>query len=168
MRAERPGDAARIDAVHRAAFPTDAEARLVARLRAAGKARVALVAEADGEIVGHVLLSPVRLASGERGELPGLGLAPLAVLPASQRRGIGAALVRAALAEGRAAGAGFVVVLGDPAYYGRFGFRRAADLGLTSVYDAPDAFQVIELVPGAVPPGGGLVRHAPELDELST
>src|SRR5262245_38064758 len=117
IRPERAGDEAAIRAVHRSAFPADAEARLVDRLRANGKARVSLVAEADGLVVGHVLFSPVTVEG--RSTCVGLGLAPLAVAPDHQRRGVGSALVREGLAACRRQGCGFVVVLGHPAYYPR-------------------------------------------------
>src|SRR5262245_26783884 len=124
LRPERPSDAADVRAVHVAAFPTPAEANLVDALRSAGHASVSLVAEADGKIVGHILFSPMSIAE-HPAITDGLGLAPLAVLPALQRRGIGAALVREGLDSCRKLGAGFVAVLGDPAYYTRFGFALA-------------------------------------------
>ena len=102
-------DLAAIDAIHRAAFPTDLEARLVALLIARGKAAITLVAELDGQIAGHILFSPATWEGEAPAEprlsgsfaLPGLGLAPLAVLPAFQNQGIGSALVRAGLVECR-------------------------------------------------------------------
>ena len=130
IRPGRPDDHDAVDAVLRAAFPTPAEAALVASPRAAG---------------------PIAA---------GLGLAPLAVLPSEQRRGIGAALVRAGLDACRACGCRFVVVLGDPAYYARFGFRRASDLGVANEYGADAEFMLRELAPGGLPPGGGLARYA--------
>src|SRR5437868_12211208 len=111
IRPESAGDLAAIRAVHEAAFPTDTEACLVERLRTAGRACVSLVAEVEGGVVGHILFSPVAVAT-PAGPCPGLGLAPLAVTPAHQRGGIGAALVRAGLAACRAQGCGYVVVLG--------------------------------------------------------
>src|SRR5262245_43058576 len=129
VRAEQPGDAAAVYRVHAAAFPTDAEANLVDRLRQAGKALVSLVAADEGEVVGHVLFSPVTV-TGQAGTTDGIGMAPLAVLPAQQRRGIGSALTLAGLDRCRVDGYGFVVLLGHPSYYPRFGFRRARDFGL--------------------------------------
>ena len=150
---ERGGDEPAITAVHAAAFGSAAEARLVEALRAAARLSISLVGEKDGRIVGHVAFSPVSVA----GANDGLGLAPMAVLPAFQRQGIGRQLI----AEG-IAGAGFIVVLGEPAYYGRFGFGPAADFGLSDEYGSGAAFQVLELRPGAIPRGAGLVRYAPE------
>jgi len=130
-------------------------------LRAGGRLSVALVAEDGGQIIGHVAFSPVSLA----GAAGGLGLAPLAVTPDRQRTGIGGQLARAGLAAAAAAGAQFVVVLGHPGYYPRFGFRRAAEVGLGNEYGADEAFMVLEMRPGSLPAGGGLVKYGPEFGE---
>ena len=158
VRAEQPGDTAAIRAVHELAFPGPAEARLVDALRAAGRLPISLVAEDCGVIVGHIAFSPVALA-----EAPdGAGLAPVAVVPLSQRRGVGGSLVREGLESCRRAGFGFVVVLGAPEYYSRFGFASASGWGLTDEYGGGPAFQALELRHGAIPFGAGLVRYAPE------
>lgn len=161
VRPERSGDESAIHGVHRSAFPTEAEARIVDALRSAGRLSVSLVAEHEGRIVGHVALSPVTL-DGTGG---GLGLAPVAVLAEHRRQGIAASLVREGLAECARAGVGFVVVLGDPSYYARFGFVAASRFGLSDEYGGGDAFQVIELRPGAIA-RGALVLYAPELRTL--
>jgi putative acetyltransferase len=158
IRPERPDDVPGIHAVHAASFPTDAEARLVDLLRAAGRLRVSLVAEVDRRVVGHVAFSPVTAASGA----VGIGLAPVAVVEAYRRRGIAADLIRAGLEACRAAGFGWAVVLGEPAYYARFGFRPAAEFGLIDEYGGGPAFQAMELHAGNLPVGAGLVRYAPE------
>lgn len=152
----------RIHAVHAASFPTPAEARLVDLLRAAGRLRVSLVAEVGGVIVGHVAFSPVTAAS----TATAAGLAPIAVIESHRRRGIGAELVRKGLDACREAGVGWVVVLGEPAYYARFGFRAASDFGLRDDYGGGVAFQAVELVRGALPVGTGLVRYAEEFATL--
>lgn len=162
VRAERPEDVAAVYGVHAASFPTEAEARLVDLLRDAGRLPVSVVAEVGGVVVGHVGFSPVTVASGDGG----VGLAPLAVAESHRRRGVGAGLVRAGLEACRAGGFGWVVVLGDPAYYSRFGFRPAAEFGLLDEYRGGSAFQALELVPGTLPNGGGLVRYAPEFASL--
>lgn len=158
VRPERPADAMAIRAVHVASFPTDAEARLVDLLRAAGRLTISLMAEADGAIVGHVAFSPVTTATG----VVGAGLAPVAVVPAHRRRGIAARLIAAGLDACRAAGFGWAVVLGEPGYYARFGFRPATEFGLADEYGGGPAFQAMELVRGQLPTGAGLVRYAPE------
>ena len=174
IRPERVADHEAVVALLRAACPTPAEAALVEALRAAGDATVALVAEragdrdrAGGGVVGHVLFSPVSVTPRDGGRAAsGLGLAPLAVAPSAQRRGIGGALVRAGLDACRARGCGVVVVLGDPAYYARFGFRRATDHGVANEYGADEAFMLLELLPGTLPPAGGVARYAPAFASL--
>jgi putative acetyltransferase len=162
VRAENHADRAAIHAVHAACFPTEEEARLVDALRDAGRLSISLVAEEGGEVVGHVAFSPVRI-QGTPGPIDragdGLGLAPVAVLPAFRRRGIAQRLVRAGLEVAERDGHGLVVVLGDPGYYGRFGFRAASERGLRDEFGGGEAFQALELRPGSVPAGGGLVRY---------
>jgi putative acetyltransferase len=130
----------------------------VDRLREAARLSVSLVAEIGGEVVGHVAFSPATAASGA----VGAGLAPVAVAEAYRRQGIAAALVRAGLEACRNGGFGWAVVLGGPAYYARFGFRPAEEFGLVDEYGGGPAFQALELVPGALIRGAGLVRYAPE------
>jgi putative acetyltransferase len=161
IRAEQAGDADAIRRVIERAFKGRAEAGLVDKLRAHGRFAISLVAAIGSTIAGHVLLTEVTLDGGNAPR--GAGLAPLAVRPAFQRRGIGAALMRAALDAARGAGFGYVVLLGDPAYYERFGFRAAATFGLACEFDAPaEAFMAIELAPGALAGVSGTVHYAPE------
>lgn len=163
IRPEKPDDIAAIRALHAGSFPTDLEARLVALLRDAGRLHVSLVAQADGDIVGHVAFSPVTTATG----VVGTGLAPVAVAASHRRRGIAAALIKAGLEKCKAAGWKWVVVLGEPAYYSRFGFRPASEYGLSDEYGGGPAFQVMELTTGDLPVGAGLVRYAPEFATVS-
>ena len=164
IRPERDEDAAAVRRVHETAFPTAAEANLVDRLRAGGKAVIALVAEDGNSIVGHVLFSPVALEP--LAGTVGLGLATVAVLPDHEKHGLGRRLIQNGLAECRAWGAGFVVVIGDPPYYGRFGFEPAEKHGLRNEYGAGEGFMVFELTSGALPPPGTLVKYAPECSTL--
>lgn len=161
IRPATPIDAPQIHAVTSAAFGRVEEADLVEALVDAGHTALSLVAcDAAGEVCGHVLFSPVQ-APGAEGAVQ--GLAPIAVAPQVQGRGLGSALVREALRELQAAGTAAVVVLGDPAYYGRFGFVPASEYGLTCAYDVPDEhFMALELVPGALAGGNGVVLYAPE------
>jgi len=160
IRAEAPGDIAAIHALVAACFPTDAEARLIDALRAAGRLSLSLLAVEDGQVIGHIGFSPMTGLAG------GLGLAPLAVQANYRRRGIGAQLARAGLAACADFGARFVVVLGDPAYYGRFGFAPASQWGLSGEYGGGDAFQALELIPGTIRHGVLLIRYAPEFAAL--
>ncbi len=161
IRRERDGDTAGIRAVLRTAFGGDDEANLVDALRASGNLTVSLVAVEGNRIVGHIAFSPVTIDS-----VPGgLGLAPLAVLPEYQRMGIGSALVRRGLEALH--DADYVVVLGHPEYYAKFGFRRASDLGIGNEYGADEAFQLLELRIGSLPANSGMARYGPEFGAWS-
>jgi putative acetyltransferase len=158
IRPERPGDEPGIHAVHVACFPGPAEAELVDALRAAGRLTFSFVAEAGGQVVGHVAFSPVSAT----GAANGVGLAPVAVVESHRKRGIAAALIRTGLDACRNAGWTWAVVLGSPAYYNRFGFGAATGFGLSDEYGGGPAFQALALSPGGMPTGAGLVRYAPE------
>jgi putative acetyltransferase len=160
IRPEQPADAPAIDAVNRAAFDQPAEATLVALLREQAAPLISLVADEDGELVGHVLFSPVTLTG--HGEASIMGLAPMAVLPAMQRRGVGSMLARAGLAACTRLGFDAVVVLGHAQYYPRFGFRPASAFGLRCEYEVPDeVFMALELVPGRLAGKSGTIRYHP-------
>lgn len=162
LRLEKPADRVGIHAVHEASFPTTDEAELVDGLRTAGRLTLSLVAEEQGQVVGHVAFSPVSL----QGTSDGVGLAPVAVLPEFRRRGIAEELIRLGLTHCKKLGHGFVVVLGEPHYYRRFGFLPASRWGLRDEYGGGEAFQALELRTGAIPSAGGLVRYAPEFGKL--
>jgi len=164
IRPEQPEDAAAVRRVHESAFPSAAEADLVDRLRANGKAAVSLVAQEDGQIVGHILFSPV--AFDPPANVVAFGLAPMAVLPGHEKHAVGRRLVQNGLAECHARGACLVVVLGDPPYYGRFGFERASRHGLRNEFGAEDDFMVFLLDATGHPPPGTLVKYAPEFSAL--
>lgn len=162
IRAESDVDHPAIHRLVAAVFPTSAEAELIDDLRRNGRLTISLVALDGACVVGHVAFSPVTLD----GRPLGLGLAPSAVLPEFQRRGIGAELVRAGLEECRRRQVGVVVLLGSPAYYGRFGLKPAAIWNLRDEYHGGDAFQAIELRPQAIPASGGLVQYAAEFSRF--
>lgn len=166
LRAEQPEDRAGIAIVHGQAFPSPGEAVLVDALRTSGNLCLSLVAIEDSTVIGHVAFSPVSL-NGAPGNVTGLGLGPVSVLPRRQREGVGTALIRAALKDCRELGASFVVVLGEPAYYQRFGFRPASIWGITNEYNASDEFMALELVPGSIPRPGGLARYCPEFSSVA-
>lgn len=131
IRPEQPADFAAIRQVLVAAFGDDEVADGVDRIRESWIYRPAtsLVAASDGEVVGHVMITGCTV-TGEAGERQVAMLTPLGVLPDHQRRGIGAALVRAALAGAEEAGEPYVVLEGSPKYYGALGFRAARDHGI--------------------------------------
>lgn len=144
IRESVPGDLAALEALYPAAFPGEDLLPLVRDIEAAGAGVLSLVAVDGGEIVGHVAFTHCSIVGrGERLEL----LAPLAVAPARQGRGIGGALIREGLRRLAETGAVQVLVLGDPAYYGRFGF--VADGGAVPPHPLPedwsDAWQALRL-----------------------
>jgi putative acetyltransferase len=163
IRHERPRDVPGVRRVLEAAFEQPDEADLVDALRESVSFRgdLALVAETDrGQVVGHVLFTPVIVGDATSGAL---ALAPVGVDPAWQGQGIGTRLVRAGLEAAEVAGDRLVVVVGEPAYYGRFGFVPARKLGLTTPYDrtAGDAVQALGLRGYEGRPHGAVVYPAP-------
>jgi putative acetyltransferase len=143
IRAESPHDIPAITSVIAAAFLTAphtsyTEEFIVGALRRAGKLAVSRVATHNDELVGHVAVSPIVISGTEVGWY---GLGPVAVLPSYQRRGIGSALIMDALLVLSGSGAGGCVVLGDPAFYERFGFSANEALTLPGV--APDHFLAV-------------------------
>lgn len=165
IRPVQAADAAAVRQVHLTAFPNPGEADLVERLRANGKAVIELVALDGDSIIGHVVFSP--LALRPRAGTVGLGLGPLAVMPDHEKHGVGRRLIQNGLAECHRWGAGFVVVVGDPPYYTRFGFEPAGKYDLRSEFGAGDAFMVFKLESGALPPPGTLVKYSPEFSEVA-
>jgi len=162
IRREEPRDADAVRRVNELAFGEPTEANLVRALTAAGAPTLSLVAEKDRYVVGHILFSPVTIET-PAGQVTAIGLAPMAVLPDQQRKGIGARLVQEGLAELRRLGHDAVVVVGHPEYYPRFGFKRASQFGLRTEIDCPDeAFMAIELRPGVLAGRAGMVRYRPE------
>lgn len=162
VRGEVAADAPAVREINEKAFKGSTEADLVDALRAAGQVVCSLVAVLDEKLVGHILFSPVTV-EGTPPETAGVGLAPIAVYPVYRRSGIGAALIKEGLRVCRDRGISWVVVLGSPAYYKRFGFVPALQFGLRCTYDAPsEAFMAIELDPGTLQRVEGLVRYAPQ------
>jgi putative acetyltransferase len=162
LRPESPEDEGEIRFIHQAAFGRPDEADLLERLRAEGAVLASLVAEeADREekrIVAHILFSRMSIESST-GRVPAVALAPIAVLPERQRRGIGGKLIRYGLDLLRSRGERIVIVLGDPDYYPRFGFSREKARLLESPFP-PEAFMALELQPGALDGVRGKVRYA--------
>jgi putative acetyltransferase len=165
IRPEQEQDTTGVRRVLEAAFPTPAEADLVERLRRGAKSVIALAADDDGEVVGHIVFSPLTLEP-LAGAI-GLGLGPVAVLPDHEKHGVGRRLVQNGLAACRKWGAGFVTVLGDPEYYGRFGFEPASEHGLLNEFGAGPHFMVFPLKKDGLPPRGTLVKYAPEFSGMT-
>ena len=163
IRNEQPGDEAQIYQVNYQAFERKQEAEVVNALRTSCPEGVSLVAEEDGKLVGHILFTPTIIES-EGKSIVGTGLAPVAVLPKYQGKGIGSALVRAGLEEMRAVGEPFVVVVGHPGFYPRFGFERASKYGILCEYDqVPDeAFMMVVYDEEKLKGLNGVAKERPE------
>ncbi len=157
IRTETDADFDAIRRVNRGAFGQEAEGKLVDDLRDGGYARLSLVAEEDGLIVGHILFSELPIQTAE-GVIDALSLAPMAVLPDHQRRGIGTALVQEGLRLCKSLGHHIVVVLGHVDYYPRFGFSASLAEPLTCAYAGP-ALMALELVPGALDGVSGELKY---------
>src|SRR5687768_75503 len=124
IRPETAKDVAQIHEVNELAFGSPSEAILVDKLRPVADPQISLVAVSEGQIVGHILFSPVSIETNDSGAVT-LGLAPMGVLPEYQNQGIGSQLVRAGFQECQRIGCDVVVVVGHPEYYPRFGFVPA-------------------------------------------
>jgi putative acetyltransferase len=160
---EETQDIARVREILCAAFPTDAESRLVEALRANGLAVISLVAIRDGQMLGHILFSPVSTSPASLAK--GIGLAPVAVRPDVQSQGVGSALIRAGLRLCKDLGYDYCVVLGNPSYYPRFGFEKASRFGVQNEYGVDDEFMLIRFSKRDLAPG--VVKYAPEFAMFS-
>ncbi|MDQ2070269.1 GNAT family N-acetyltransferase [Natronospira bacteriovora] len=158
IRPEEPGDINALDRIHRAAFGREHEGDLVRQLRESGLLIISLVATVSEHPIGHIAFSPLTPAIDGVSAAP-LGLGPVGVDPEHERRGIASRLVQAGLEEAARLSTPYVAVLGDPAFYGRFGFQAAAELGLEDPFDAGDAFRVLALECGQLPPAGSHIRY---------
>lgn len=162
IRPETAADIAAIREVNESVFGQSAEADLVDALRQARKITLSLVAVEAKEVVGYLLFSPATIET-PNGVVPALGLAPIAVTPTMQRRGIGSQLMRTGIDQCRQLAHQRIVVVGHPEYYRRFNFVRANKYGLRCEYDVPvENFMALELSAGAFANCAGLVKYAPE------
>jgi len=137
-REEEQKDWAAVRALNESAFKSSTEASLVDTLRAKAQPVISIVAEEENKVVGHILFSPVSLSDHPRLKIA--GLAPMAVTPKLQRKGIGSALVRTGLEKCKRLGFGAIVVLGHPEYYPRFGFAPSARFGIGCEYAVPQVW----------------------------
>lgn len=165
VRNEEQSDREAVRTVNARAFETVTEADLVDRLRKEAHPLISLVAEEDGQVVGHILFTPVSLAGRSGARI--MGLAPMAVMPERQGSGIGSALVRAGLEKCRELGWEAVVVLGHPDYYPRFGFKPACSFGIACEFEVPDeAFMALELAPGTLTARSGTIHYLPAFADV--
>lgn len=164
VRSEIPTDVVTIRNINARAFGQPTEADLVDSLRRSYKEVISLVAVEDRQIVGHILFTPVTIDGSST--ISGMGLGPMAVIPEKQRMGVGSMLIRAGLERLKKVGCPFVVVLGHPKYYPRFGFVLASRCGLRSQWEGVpgEAFMVLELVTNALKNIRGIARYRAEFD----
>lgn len=165
IREEEKTDWAAVYAVNVAAFPTPAEAHLVEALRQQAELVISLVAIEDQAVVGHIMFTPVTLLGHH--DLSLMGLAPMAVAPEHQRKGVGSALVIAGLERCKQMSVGGVVVLGHPGFYPRFGFLPSIRFSLISEYDVPeDVFMALELEAGYFQSVSGTIKYHSSFSEV--
>lgn len=169
IREEKPEDMAAVRRVNDQAFGGPLEGRIVDDLRGACQETLRLVAVWHGAVVGHIFFSQVTVDTGDQ-TVAAMGLAPMAVLPEFQNRGIGSQLVREGIRRLGKAGCPFIVVLGHAGFYPRFGFKNAAAFGLASPWEeTPEAaFMVRVLDPPAMDRVSGIVRYAVVFDTAAS
>ena len=166
IRKEKDSDKEKIWKVNAEAFETGAEANLVNALRDSGISFISLVAVEGEEIVGHILFTAVELIGDDSG-LKIIGLAPMAVLPKFQKKGIGSQLVKTGIEHCSNQGYDAVVVLGHPEYFPKFGFVPSVKYGIKSEYDAPDeAFMVFELKKNSLKDKSGIIKYHTAFDSI--
>jgi putative acetyltransferase len=163
IREEHPGDVTTVRDVNSRAFGQDQEGNIVDALRSNGAALLSLVATLDGQVVGHIMYSPLSVGGHQ-----GAALGPMAVLPECQRQGIGSQLIEVGNRKLKEAGCPFIVVVGHPEYYPRFGFRPASAYGITCEWELPDdVFMVLALDPGRMEGVAGLAKYRHEFSTVS-
>ena len=167
VRRETSRDISQVRLINKLAFESPVEASIVDALRRSCPDLISLVAENESDVVGHILFSPAVINRSDVGDIEGMGLAPMAVHPDSQRQGIGSQLVEQGLEILRQRGCPFVVVLGHPEYYPRFGFKPASQYGLACQWEGvPDeAFMVLIMDKGKLDGVSGVIRYRNEFDD---
>ena len=163
IREERANDIPAIREVNRRAFGSDHEGQIVDALRTNHAVSLSLVATLNGAVVGHILYSPAVV-----GTVEGAALGPMAVLPGHQRQGIGSQLVATGNQRLQMAGCPFIIVIGHPGFYPRFGFTSAHRLGITCEWNVPgDVFMVLVMDSQKAGALRGLAEYRPEFSTAS-
>lgn len=163
IREEVPGDIIAIRDLNKRAFGQDQESNIIDALRSNRAVLLSLVATLNRHVVGHIMYSPASI-----GELAGVALGPMAVLPEHQRQGIGTRLVEEGNRRLKELGYPFIVVVGHADYYPRFGFRSARAYGIKCEWELPDeVFMLLVLDDSKMHGISGLARYRPEFSEIS-
>lgn len=158
IRPENNADIPRIYQVTELAFRQNNESELINKVRSSEAfiPGLSLVAVLNEQIIGHILFSKIHIQTA-KGPKEVLSLAPMAVIPDHQQKGVGGQLIRAGLEEAAKSGFAGVLVLGHPGYYPRFGFQPAADFGIECPFPAPaEAWMALELIPGGLKNKAGM------------
>jgi putative acetyltransferase len=164
IREERPDDAPAIREVNKRAFGQDQEGNIVDALRTNGAVSLSLVAAVNGRIVGHIMYSPITVG----GVITGAALGPMAVVPEYQRQGIGSKLVEAGNEKLQDDDCPFIIVLGHPNYYPRFGFRPASMYGIECEWVVPDdVFMLLVLDEAKMQGVSGLAKYRHEFSTIA-
>jgi len=163
IREERPDDIEAIRNVNKRAFGHDQEGNIVDALRSNGAALLSLVATLNGQVVGHIMYSPIVV-----GDVTGAALGPMAVLPEHQREGIGGKLIEVGTRKLKGAGYPFIIVLGHANYYPRFGFEPATSFSVKCEWDVPsDVFMLLVLDQTKMEGISGLAKYRHEFSSVS-
>ena len=168
IRPEKEDDIPVIQKINDLAFNQEAEGILVNKLRKSDAfiPELSLVAESAGQLVGHILFTRIRVLEGES-EAPSLALAPMAVLPDFQSKGVGSALIKRGLERAKELAYDSVIVLGHDKYYPRFGFQPASQWNIRCPFPVPDAaFMALALKEGALENIQGVVEYAAPFNEV--
>lgn len=162
VRKERPDDIPAIHTLNKIAFDQEQEAKIVDALRKNGAAMLSLVAICNGQVVGHIMYSPVTIGD----KLEGAALGSMSVSPQYQGKGIGSQLVRAGNEQLKSEGCPFIIVLGHTGYYPRFGFKSASKFGVSCEWDVPDnVFMLLVLDEGQIHGVTGQARYRHEFSD---
>lgn len=167
IRQEKPEDINDIHALNELAFGQPQEANIVDKLRINCNSLLSLVAIENDNVAGHILFSPVKI-EGQHGIIRGMGLSPMAVLPKIQRKGIGTQLVKSGIKNLKKIQCQFIIVLGHPEYYPRFGFERASLYGIKCQWEGipDDAFMILWLDKSMMNPASGLAKYRDEFNAM--
>ena len=169
IRAENNLDSEAVYEVNRLAFKQKLEAELVGMLRNSNTfiPELSLVATVGDKVIGHILFTKIKIVTPASLEVESLALAPMAVMPAFQNKGVGGLLIKHGLNKARELGYRSVMVLGHEHYYPKFGFLPAAKWNIKSSYEVPvNAFMALELVPAGLDNIEGLVKYPPEFETV--
>ncbi|MCA1575815.1 MAG: N-acetyltransferase [Acidobacteria bacterium] len=169
IREEQPEDVAAIREVNNRAFGQDQEGNIVDALRSNSAALLSLVATVDGQVVGHIMYSPITVGDATNSDvaITGAALGPMSVLPEHQRHGIGTKLVETGTQKLMAAGYPFIIVLGHANFYPRFGFKPASTFGVRCEWPVPDdAFMLLVLDETKLQGVSGLAKYRHEFSTV--